>query len=69
MSPGNSLQSSILDPLKTAMEQNKLLKTLLEESIKKVKCREMELKQLQAGKNNCATLELETLKPQVTTVC
>jgi len=63
-SPGNSLQSSFLGPLKGAIEQINELKKHLEECTKKAKDREVKLQQLQAEMNNSGSLE-ETLKPQV----
>ena len=68
LSPSNSLPSNILVPLKNAVVQNNTLKRLLEECTKKVKDREVKLQQLQTEKNDCATLEEETLRPQVTII-
>jgi len=67
LSPSNSLQSSVLDPLKDCTVQISELKRLLEESIRKGNSREVQLQQLQAGKNNCASSEEDTLTFQVTT--
>ncbi|XP_065914435.1 golgin subfamily A member 6-like protein 7 isoform X2 [Dysidea avara] len=64
LSPDNSLQSSILAPLESAIAQIDELKKLLEECTKKVKDRVLKLQPLQAERNNCATLKEETLRPQ-----
>ena len=68
LSPSNSLQSNILVPLKNAVVQINTLKRLVEDCTEKVKDREVKLQQLLAKKNDCATLEEETLRPQVTII-
>ena len=68
LSPSNSLQSNILVPLKNAVVQINTLKRLVEDCTEKVKDREVKLQQLLAEKNDCATLEEETLRPQVTII-